>query len=394
MKPLVLPQPEKSPDLLVIAGEESGDAHAAKMVRELKNLQPGTNIYAIGGRHLQASGTTLLLDLSAQAVVGFIEVFRHLFFYYQLLKKTLLWVQTHQPKAIVLVDAPGLNLRLAHLLFKHRLSRKAGGKIRVYYYISPQVWAWKPHRRFQMEQWVDRLAVIFPFETNSFADTSLPVTYVGNPLLESTHRSLLHYNASGPLLLLPGSRKTPVQRIYPILLKTYALLRKQGFSLPAMTLYPNEEIKTELTQWLNQAQFKFLPVSLIPNETAINASGTLMSSGTMSLSCALAGIPGAIVYRTHPITYFLGKLFVKVPYLGIANLLLNKELYPEFIQSKAKPELIAQYWLKYQEEPLAFSNFQQGQNKLIQLLTQNILSSPGKWLESSLLQETKIEEKL
>jgi lipid-A-disaccharide synthase len=304
------------------------------MVRELRARRPHLAIAALGGPALAAAGAQLLHDLTASSVVGLVEVLKNLSYFRALLDETLRWITEHQPRAVCLVDYPGFNLRLAKALFKRGLSAKNGGGIRALYYISPQIWAWKAARRFQMARWLDALAVIFPFETDCYADTTLKTEFVGHPFVAADHAPPVRYDPAGPLLLLPGSRKQAVTRIFPLLLAGYDRLGEKR--PPAVVLYPSETV-------LRALQAFTLPpgVTLQPTGGQVAASAALTSSGTMSMHCALAAIPGAVVYRANPLTWQLGRLLVRVPWLGIANLLLREPMYPEYLQTAAKPEALA-----------------------------------------------------
>jgi lipid-A-disaccharide synthase len=319
-------------DLLVIAGEHSGDQHAATMVRELKAKRPGFTVAALGGPELAKAGAQLLHDMTASSVVGFVEVLKNYPFFKALFAETLRWIAEHKPRAVCFVDYPGLNLRLAKALRERGLSVKGGGDIQVLYYISPQIWAWKAGRRFTMARDLDALAVIFPFEVECYKDTSLPVEFVGHPFLDEAHEAPVRYDPAGPILLLPGSRKQAVGRIFPVLLAGHAAYGKRD----AVVVYPSELIKDVLLAAKPPANVK-----LVPTGAPVAASAVLMSSGTMSMHCALAAIPGAVAYRANPITYVMGRMLVKVPYLGIANLLLKEPMYPEYIQGAATPQALA-----------------------------------------------------
>ena len=302
------------------------------MVRELKAKRPGFAVVALGGPELAKAGAQLLHDMTASSVVGFVEVLKNYPFFKALFEETLRWIAEHKPKAVCFVDYPGLNLRLAKALRERGLSVKGGGDIRVLYYISPQIWAWKAKRRFTMARDLDALAVIFPFEVECYADTSLPVEFVGHPFLDEAHEAPVRYDPAGPILLLPGSRKQAVARIFPVLLAGHAAYGKRD----AVVVYPSELIKDVLLAAKPPANVK-----LVPTGATVAASAVLMSSGTMSMHCALAAIPGAVAYRANPITYVLGRMLVKVPYLGIANLLLKEPMYPEYIQGAATPRALA-----------------------------------------------------
>ena len=334
--PFRLPPPAGGPvDLLVIAGEHSGDEHAARMVQDLRARQPGLTVAALGGPGLAAAGAQLLYDLTAPSVVGLLEVLRHYSFFKALFAETLRWIEEHRPRAVCFVDYPGLNLRLAAALRERGLSVQGGGPIKLLYYISPQIWAWKAGRRHTMARDLDALAVIFPFETACYADTRLPVEFVGHPFLAAGYRAPVAFDPTGPILLLPGSRTQAVARIYPDLLAAFARYRTEGGDREAVVIYPSDEVGAVLRRW-EPAHCR-----LARTGEPIAAAAVLTSSGTMSLHCALAGIPGAIAYRTNLITYLLARWWVKLDYIGIANLLLKEPMYPEFIQGAARPTVLA-----------------------------------------------------
>jgi lipid-A-disaccharide synthase len=334
---LRLPPPARGRvDVLVIAGEHSGDEHAARMVRGLRLRQPDVTVAALGGPALASAGAQLLHDLTGSSVVGLVEVLRNYGFFRQLFAEILRWVEEHRPRAVCFVDYPGLNLRLAAAMRERGLSRKGGGPTATLYYISPQIWAWKAGRRFAMAQDLDAMAVIFPFEVPCYADTSLAVDFVGHPFVAPGHRSPVVHDPAGPVLLLPGSRRQAVARIFPALLEGY---RRFG-GREAVVLYPSADILAVLQRFDLPPGLTLRTVAAAEADP-VGAAAVLTSSGTMSMQCALAGIPGAIAYRANPVTYLLGRMLVKIEYLGIANLLLGEPMYPEYIQGAAKPEALA-----------------------------------------------------
>ncbi|RME71190.1 MAG: lipid-A-disaccharide synthase [Verrucomicrobia bacterium] len=336
------PEPQKgSVDVLIVAGEHSGDEQAARMVATLLARRPELRVAAIGGPRLAAAGAQLLFDLTASSVVGLVEVLRNLGFFRRVFNETLRWIETHRPKVVCFVDYPGFNLRMARALAAAGISVKGGGTVRSVYYISPQIWAWKARRRFSMAEMLDSLAVIFPFEVECYKDTILPVRFVGHPFVGPDYKAPLRYDQAGPVLLLAGSRRAAVGRIAPVLLDGFEAYRKGNDEARAVMIYPSAAIRELLEAELARRPGVREAVSLVANSEQVAAAAVLTSSGTMSLTCALAGIPGAIAYRANPITYRLGRLLVKVPYIGIGNLILSEPIYPEFIQGAARPDRLA-----------------------------------------------------
>jgi lipid-A-disaccharide synthase len=369
-------------DVLVVAGEHSGDEHAARMVRELRAKQPGLEIAALGGPELAAAGAQLLHDLTATSVVGFVEVLKHYPFIRELFNETQRWIGEHRPRAVFIVEYPGLNLRLAAALRERGLSVKGGGAIKLLYYISPQIWAWKAGRRFTMARDLDAMAVIFPFEPKCYADTTLPVEFVGHPFVADDYQPPVRHDPAGPVLLLPGSRKQAVARIFPALLAGFA--RYGGRE--AVVLYPSEEIRAVLEAARPPANVQLVEVGEghATGQGARAASAVLTSSGTMSMHCALAAIPGAIAYRTNPITYFFAKRLVKVRYIGIANLLLDEAMYPEYIQNAATPEALAAELRGCTEDPARREQTAAATGRLRALLHQPTSGSAADWLARNL----------
>ena len=346
----------------------------------------------MGGRHLAVAGAQLLYDLSAVSVVGFVEVLKRYAFFKSLFDATLDWIETHRPRQICFVDYPGFNLRIAQQLHDRGLSRKAGGAISLYYYIGPQVWAWKAKRRFKMANMIDQLGVIFPFEVNCFADTCLPTAFVGHPFTRADYQLPFYYEATAPILLLPGSRVGAVCRIFPHLLRAFEHAWRQRPQLTACVVYPSESLLQHLRQMLAEFPHLESAVSFRPNtELGLPASGVLMSSGTMSLACALSGIPGAIVYRLNPISYWIGKCLVKVPYIGISNLLLKRPLHPEYIQ-KLKPAVLGAEILRVVENPNAEVDAQASASELQSLLQPQGRYSVADWLTLDDLKTVKISQ--
>ena len=335
-KPEKFAAPAGPVDVLVIAGEHSGDQHGARLIKELLAKNPGLKISALGGPEIAKSGAQFLFDLTASSVVGLVEVLKNLPFFKAVFQATLSWISEYKPRAVMFVDYPGLNLRLAKEMFARGLSRKGGGGILALYYISPQIWAWKAGRRFKMAEHLDGMAVIFPFEIESYADTKLPVEFVGHPFVEQDYRPPVAFEKDAPILLLPGSRRQAVRRIFPLMLEGFRAFGERR----AIVVCPSRAIEDVLRAARPPVNVEIRRLSETDDQAQqpVGASAVLTSSGTMSMHCALAGIPGAIVYRTNPVTYWMARWLVKIPYIGIANLLLNEAVYPEFIQGAAQPE--------------------------------------------------------
>lgn len=376
--PFPLPPPAAGGvDLLIVAAEHSGDQHAARAVRELRQLQPTARVCALGGPALAAAGAQLLHDLTGQSSIGF-QVLRKISFYRALIAEIVRWVGEYRPKAVCFVDSSGLNLRIAAALHARGLSARAGGATKTVYFISPQIWASRAKRRFEMAEHLDGLAVIFPFEPECYADTALPVQFVGHPFVAPDYAAPVRFDPNGPILLLPGSRRGAVARIFPVLLEGYARYRAEGGARNAVAIFPSETIRQTLLAARPPPEVELRAAN--DPRGAVGAAAVLTSSGTMSLHCALAGIPGAVTYRADPLTYWLGRWLVKVPYLGINNLLLKTPMYPEFLQGDAKAGAFAAQLRECLEVPARLERTQAQARQLRSLLDQPAGVTVGRWL--------------
>ena len=370
--------PEKGAcDALVIAGEHSGDEQAARMLKKVFALRPDMRVCAFGGKNIGESGAQLLFDMTSFSVVGLVEVLKNYSFFKKLSAAIVDWIDRYRPKAVCFVDYPGLNLHIAAELKKRGISLKGGGDVKLLYYISPQIWAWKAGRRFKMAKLLDELAVIFPFETECYADTSLSVHFVGHPFLDASYENPLYFDSNAEILLLAGSRLAAVSRIFPKMLQTLRLLPEVRAAAP----YPTEEIlavmKAEAARFPDVAG----RVRFVGNRAGrIGARAVMMSSGTMSLACCLAGIPGLIVYVANPFTYFVGRMLVKVKYLGIANILLDRPAWPEFIQFAASAQKMAERMRACLSGPECAERAARDAGELKRILHSPPKMSAGEWL--------------
>ena len=361
--------PDGTVDLLVVAGEASGDEHSALLVSGLLKKFSNFQISAIGGKRVEKEGAHLVYPLVEHAVVGVVEVLKNYSSFKQIFKNTIEWIIKYKPKTILLVDYPGFNLRLARELKKLGVSVKGGGTVKVLQYISPQLWAWKAKRRFEMEKILDGLGVIFPFEVDCYKDTSLPVAFVGHPFAQSEYKCPISYAPEGPLLLLPGSRVQPVQRILPVFLDTLDPLFIDFPNLQVSIPVPNSQIRTVVESLLSSRATIKDRINVVESDLKMEARAALMSSGTMSLSCAIAGVPGVIAYRAHPLTYLLGRFLVTIPFLGMANILIPEAPpYPEFLQGRANRKNLYQTILKVLQNEDSKENSQFVAKKLLKRL--------------------------
>jgi lipid-A-disaccharide synthase len=326
--------------LLLSCGEPSGDLYAGELVRELRVRQPGLEVFGLGGDHLAAQGADLLAHVKDLAVVGLLEVVAHLRSLRRVFDRVLSEVERRRPDVAVLVDYPDFNLRLARQL------RRRG--VRVVYYVSPQVWAWRRGRLDSIRKTVDLMLVIFPFEEALYRDAGVPVGFVGHPLVDLIQpprdpaklRASLGLDPAKPVVaLLPGSRLKEIGHNLPPLLGAVKLLAAQRpdlqFPLALAPALPATAVAEAVAS---------LPVRIVAGQTqGILASCTVavVASGTATVEAALVGAPMVVVYRLAPLTYLLGRRLVKVPHFAMANLIAGDRVVPEVIQREFTPERVA-----------------------------------------------------
>lgn len=325
---------QKPKHIVLVAGEESGDQHAAALVKQLKQINPSFVFTGIGGKHLEAEGIELISDLARYGVTGITEVLRH----FKTIKKAFRAISAHleknKPDLLILVDYPGFNLRLATFA-----KQKLG--IQILYYVSPQLWAWKPGRIHTIKASVDHMAVIFPFEKKIYEDAAVPVSFVGHPLIKSLaacreqapSRKTLGLPENKQLLaILPGSRTHEIERHLPVLSRVAETLCAQ---------FPDLHVVIPIAKTLSLKIIKkhwhttTVPCSFIEGRAAhvVTCSDVVVvASGTASLECALLEKPMCIIYKTGLIAYLAASIFLRVQYIGLCNLLTNRMIVPEFLQ--------------------------------------------------------------
>ena len=368
-------------DLLIIAGEHSGDELAAHMVQNLLEENPHLKIAALGGDRLKKSGVELVYNMVDHSVMGLVDVIKNYSFLKSLFDNTLSWIKEHQPRHICFVDYPGFNLRLARALKELRLSQKGGGEIGLHYYVSPQIWAWKSKRRFKMAKTLDSLGVLFPFEKECYSDTDLPVTYLGHPFAEKNYPLPVEYDPDGKILLLPGSRIKSIEMIAPIIFEAFQRISAKDSSLSAVILYPSQKVQISLEAILRSYPTLTDKVSLVKNDsTKLKVKGAIMSSGTISLSMALASVPGVIIYKLSQLNYWLLRTLVKVRFIGLANLILDQSIYPELLQKRAKVENIVNELTPYLNKQESIDDFMDASNLLRYKLIDDREMSASEWV--------------
>jgi lipid-A-disaccharide synthase len=320
----------------------SGDLHAADVVRAFKARAPDTALWGIGGDHLQAEGVELLQHTDRMGVMGIVEVLKQYRFFKGVLKQVLAEVEKRQPKAALLVDYPGFNLRLAAEL------KKRG--VKVYYYISPKVWAWNKKRIPKMAEVIDRLMVIFPFEVDLFKATPLRVDFVGNPLVAQIDAARageplrLPWQSDQRVALLPGSRRQEIERILPTMLAAAVKLEAAFPEVSFMIASPNARIERMVNEQIASASVKPSRLNVIcgnARELMRQAEAAIVTSGTATLETALIGTPHILVYKTSAFTYWVARSVVKIRHIGLVNIIAGRTICPEILQHEATAERLA-----------------------------------------------------
>lgn len=320
--------------IVIVAGEESGDHHAADLVRQLKTVYPNLEVSGIGGKHLKAAGAHLISDLARYAVTGLTEIIPFLRIFHKALQDIKLHLSAQKPDLLILVDYPAFNLRLA------KYAKKKLG-LKIIYYISPQIWAWKGKRIHLIKECVDRMAVIFPFEKTIYEKAGVPVSFVGHPLIKKVEsaqdkvssRTSLRLPLNEQIIaLLPGSRNSEIERHLPILVDTAKLLTKSysklQFVIPIAGTINPDKVKA----YFNNQDLTITFIQGHALECMSSADFVIVASGTASLECALLEKPMCIIYKSSFLTYIAAMHFIKVKFLGLCNLLANKMMVPEFLQ--------------------------------------------------------------
>ncbi|OVE75247.1 lipid-A-disaccharide synthase [bacterium E08(2017)] len=332
----------ENPTILIIAGEVSGDMHGAELVKAIKKIRPGAHFFGIGGKEMRDAGVETLFSTEEMAVMGITEVLAKYSFFKQVFKSILEQARIRQPDAAILVDYPGFNLRIADEL--HAMN------IKNIYYICPQVWAWRQSRIKRMARIIDQLITIFPFEKKYFDGTGLPVDFAGHPLVhrlpsrEKASETELPWKQGPRVALLPGSRIHEIQRIFPSMWKAAEILESEHPSASFIVAAPSKEMADEIRNKIAVLGGGPARCSVVYEKTSDilgQADTTLVASGTATVEAALMLCPMVIAYRTAALTYFLGKLLVKVSHIGMVNIIAGRGICPEYIQGQVTPSALA-----------------------------------------------------
>lgn len=329
-----------SKKIFIVAGETSGDILGGYLATALQNNHPAYQLTGVGGKHMKDAGVDIVFDCEQLAVVGFTEVLKKLGTIRRAMQQTVQLLRKNPPALLILIDYPGFNLRLA-------AKAKALG-IRIMYYVSPQIWAWRYNRIKTIKKYIDLMTVLFPFEEKIYQAQNIPVKFVGHPLLQNIRRlpdkitlfQEFQLNSEHPVIgLLPGSRHHEIQRLLPDMLASIPLIRQKipaaQFVLPLAPNLPLEAVE----------DFDLTHITVIQNNTHRTlqlCNAAIVASGTATLEVAMLNVPQVIVYRLNTITYYLAKRLAKVKNFGLCNIVAETPIAPELLQQQVTPEKISE----------------------------------------------------
>lgn len=318
--------------LFFVAGEASGDTHGAHLIEALLACDPDLRLEGLGGKQMESAGMTLHCDLASKAIMGFAEVIKSLSFIKKLMDETLDRIRETRPDALVLIDYPGFNIRLAKEVSKLGIP--------IVYYISPQIWAWKKWRIHTLAEVCDKMLVILPFEKELYDEVGLDCTFVGHPLLDHIEHVAVSDAFEGPCTigLMPGSRAQEIGRIFPVMLEVAEGIRVQHpearFVVPCVDEDRAEQVRAIAGEF---------PLEIVADQFYDILHGArfcLVASGTATLETALFEVPMIVMYKVAPLTYWLARLLVDIEAVSLANILSKRIIVPEHLQGDAEVQHI------------------------------------------------------
>lgn len=337
--------------IYLVAGEASGDEHGAALMRALHELAPDLKFAGRGGPKMQAVAGDAFMNWSdSAAVVGLWEVVKRIGYFREQFQDALNEIAAIEPDAVILIDYPGFNLRLARAL------RRKSRKVRIIYYISPQVWAWNRGRIRQMARFLDLMLCIFPFEAELYNKSGLRTVFVGHPMIQNLATLRSGEQRQPDLLgLFPGSRLREVRKIFPIMLEAAREIGSQRAELRFEAAAASEPLALEIGRMSGASSLRER-VRIVTGDAAgtmQRACAGMVASGTATLEAAYFRLPFVLVYKVSWPTYFAARLVLKTKYLGMPNVLAGREIIPEFIQHEARPKTIAKAVLKLMNDQAA-----------------------------------------
>jgi lipid-A-disaccharide synthase len=336
--------------LYVVAGELSGDAHGAGLLRVLKAKVPALEIHGVGGPEMAAVAGSGLQDwVEDAAVMGVWEVLKRYGWFKERFKRMLGELSAFRPDVLLLIDYPGFNLRFAAAV------KQASPETRIVYYISPQVWAWNKGRIPKMVRLLDEMLCLFPFERPILQDAGLKTTFVGHPLVDELEQKRIAGVGRDETLvgLFPGSREREVARLFPMMIETAKLLKAWRGDLRFEVPAASSKLAVQIRELMAQAGAgDLIKVNSGESHSLMQrACCAVIASGTATLEAAYYGLPYCLVYRVAPLTYAAAKVLVKIKHIGIVNILAGEEVVEELIQGEAKAAAVARSLRGFLESP-------------------------------------------
>jgi lipid-A-disaccharide synthase len=352
--------------LYLIAGEASGDAHGGALIRELLKLRPNLELRGAGGPRMNAVAPGKIFLWTDEAVVGLWDVLLKYRYFRTQFHRMHREILALRPEAVIFVDYPGFNLRLARYL------KLTGYRGLLIFYISPQVWAWNRGRIPKMARYLDLMLCIFPFEPSLYRQSGLRAEFVGHPMVAELTRHRLAGNRERDLVgLFPGSRGREVKRIFPLMLEAARQLRERQPGLRFSAAAVNEDAAQQMRLRAEQAGFVGLRIGLgTAHELMQRAWVGMVASGTATMEASFFQLPFVLIYKVSWLTYVIGRALIRVDYLGMPNILAQRALIPEFIQHRADPATIAQALDRLCNDPKARARMLAGMAEVIGLLGQ------------------------
>lgn len=333
---------KKTKTIMIVAGEASGDLHGASLVQEMLKTDPALNFYGIGGSKLEKMGVKLFANTSTMAVMGLTEVVSKLGSILKIMGMMKKSLDEYRPDLVILIDYPDFNLRLA------KAAKKKG--IKVFYYISPQVWAWRKNRINQIKKFVDKMAVILPFEVDTYATKGFTVNYVGHPLLDlvkphyskqDSRKKISIAEDKTTIALLPGSRLSEVTKLLPEMLRAAEILAQKipdvQFVLPLADTLEEKNI-SDISK---SSPVKIKVIAGLTYDVISSADLAIVASGTATLETGLLAVPMIIIYKVSPFSALIGRMIINVQHIGLVNIIAGRTIVPELIQSDANGQRIA-----------------------------------------------------
>jgi len=340
----------------IVAGEASGDVQAALLCEAIHQHDPSAEIEGWGGEAMAAQGVKILKHYRDLAYMGFVEVVKHLPVIFQNFKICRKQILAFQPDAVILVDYPGFNLRMATWAQKQNL--------RVYYYISPQLWAWHTSRVHKIKKAVRKMYVILPFEKEFYQQYGMEVVYIGHPMaIELSQLSPRPGVEKESIALLPGSRKHEVEKLLPVMVELANKMPTQNFIVSAVS-HLAQDIYSNMIGGVTNISIEVDAMRLILQKS----KAAVVTSGTATLETALLGVPEVVVYKGSPVSYQIAKRLIKVPYISLVNLIANKKLVPELIQGECN---VANLYTALHDilEPATYAEIKNNYDAMKSLLT-------------------------